>query len=208
MAKVNLLKAEIGGISTSFVSKLPFGRLQKILLMLTGVSLLIGLLISVHTFYLKSSLKNISSEYREAEKMKKEIGVLHRQKDLLEKNIVQLSALLNRDVLWSSKLEQLRQIIPQEVWLRELSFEKRRGEGKVPTLLLTGALVPGPDMNAIATLSHFINRLKENKEFSGDFGNPALSDVRSETREKTEIMNFSIEMPLEKKGPELTDEAS
>jgi Tfp pilus assembly protein PilN len=200
MAKVNLLKAEMGGGPVSFVAKVSLGRVPKALLLLSAVCILCALLVSAHSFYLKSSFKNISSEYKEAEKLKKEIGLLHQQGEALQEDIALLRAFLKRDVIWSAKLEQLQRIIPEEVWLRNLSFEKKQGEDGVASLTLSGALVPSQNMNAIATLSDFINRLKENKEFSESFGKPTLSDVRSEPRENTEVMNFLIEMPLEKKG--------
>jgi hypothetical protein len=198
MAKVNLMKAEIGGISTSFVSNISLGRVPKALLMLSIFCFLAAVLILAHTLFLKSNLKNVSSEYTDTEKLKKEIGLLDQKRNQVQKDITLLRAFLDRDVIWSSKLEQLRRIIPDEVWLRQLFFGKKGGDEGVPSLFLSGALVPRQDMNAIATLSNFINQLKKNEEFLKGFGNPILSDVRTESRQDSEIMIFSIEMPIEK----------
>ena len=199
MAKVNLLRPEIGGIKQGFLHRFSFGRLQKFLLLASGVCFLAGLLVVVHTLYQKKNLYYISSEYREAEKLKKEIGVMYQEKDDLDKELRLFADYLMRDVAWSQKLGQLRFIIPKDVWLRKLSFEQRQGRDREYSLILSGGLVPRSDSSPIAMLSGFINQLKENKEFFAGFDNPVLSDVRSETKENAEIMSFVIEMPTAKK---------
>ncbi|MFH1457853.1 MAG: hypothetical protein ABIG31_01645 [Candidatus Omnitrophota bacterium] len=202
MARVNLLKAEIGGVSRALTPKFSLGRAPKFLWMLSGISFLVSLLIVAHTLYQKNNLKFISSEYNEAEKLKKEIGVLYQEKDELNKEGELLAAYLKRDVIWSEKIDQIRRFIPREVWLRKLSLEQRvsRGKEKERFLYLSCALVPKPGTTFIATLSLFMNQFKENQDFLVGFDNPVLSDVKSEKKDNTEIMTFVVEIPLRKAG--------
>ncbi len=188
----------MGGPGSVIISKLTFGGLPKFILGLSGLCFCIGLLLGAHSLYLKSKLNTISSEYKEAEKLKKEIGLMYQEKDRLAKRMELLGGHLKRDVIWSVKLRQLRSLIPQEVWLKKLTFEQKSLKPQDYSLSLSGALVPGPDANAIASLSNFMSRLKGDKDFFAGFDNPVLSDVRSETKEGVEVMSFIIEMPLAK----------
>jgi len=203
LAKVNLLKPEIGG-NTAFIPRLSFGRTQKFLFLLGAICFLAGLLTIIHTAYQKRNLHYINSEYKEAEKLEKDIGVMHREKDKLNKEIELLSGYLQRDIDWFTKLDQIRNIIPKEVWLKKLSLGKEKD--KEFSLTLSGALLPSPNATSIATLSNFMNQLKENKNFFSGFDNPILADVKSETKDNVETMSFIIEIPMAKKESRLLNE--
>jgi hypothetical protein len=208
LAKVNLLRPEIGAVSAGFMPKLSFGKLQKFLFLLSAIAFLSGILIIMHTWFQKKQLYYISSEYKEAEKLKKGIGISHQEKDKLAKEIELLSSYLKRDVYWSAKLDQMRNVIPREVWLRKFAFEQKIGKDKDFSLALGGSFIPRPDVSSIAMLSNFINKLKENKDFFEGFDNPILSDVRSEPKDNVEIMSFTIEIPVSRKDTKLPREAN
>lgn len=207
MAKVNLMRPEVGRVSAAFLPKFSFGRFPKLLLMLSAICFLGGLLVMAHTMFQRKNLFYLSSEYHAAEKLKKEIGLLQQEKDKLLKEMGLLDAYLTRDVAWSVKLAALRQLLPNEVWLKKLSYEKRLGKEKDFSLVLSGSLVPKSDSVSIATLSHFVDQLQENKDFFAGFGKPELSDLRSETRNNAEVMSFVIEIPIMSKDVRPTDEA-
>ena len=101
------------------------------------------------------------------------------------------------------KLDELRRLIPKEAWLKKLSFDQKSGKEKEYVLTLSGSLAPSRDMSAIAGLSHLMNQLKGNQDFFAGFDNPVLSDVRSETKDKTEVMSFIIDIPMAKEAGSL-----
>lgn len=149
--------------------------------------------------YRKKSLSHIISQYQQAEILVRKINVLKLEQNRLTQQLKLFNGYLKRDVLWSEKLSQLRNLIPQEVWLTELSFKKQpvkdSGSGN---LYLKGGLILQEKTSSIGTLTNFINRLKEDQDFFADFDNLILADSQTETRKNIEIMTFIIEMPFKK----------
>jgi len=148
----------------------------------------------------KKNLSLISSEYGQADKLRQAISVIKEEQEKIANEITLLKSYLNRDVIWSVKLEQMRNLIPKEAWLTRFSYEKKAGKEQA-SLNLSGSLIPKQKENSIAVLSNFVNQLKEDKEFFSGFDNPVLSDVKTETKDGVEIMTFVIEIPVSSTKP-------
>lgn len=196
MVKVNLLKPELATVRNALTLKFGSGKLQRILLLFSLIIFLSGIVLMFYNYCQKSSLLKISSKYAEAEKLKKEVHSLTKEKEKLTSAISLLSGYLKREIIWSEKLDQMSDLLSQEAWLTKLSYENRSGSNA--SLNLSGGIIAQGKLSPIGILSDFVNQLKANKEFSADFDMPVLTDLRSETKSGAEIMVFSIEMPLRK----------
>ncbi len=197
MVKVNLLQAEAGKAKKIAIPEID---IQKPLALSIGLSLLfflVGIFFRVETAYRRAGLSNITKEYQQEEERVRKINALKQEKDTVAQEAAYLNGYLKRNIIWSQKLAQLRKIIPKEVWLTNLSFEKKTGKDTQGfSLYLKGGLIPQDKTSPLGTLTKFINKLKEDKDFFIDFDNPVLTDFRTELRENTEIITFAIEMPF------------
>ena len=198
MVKVNLLRPESGRVKKIAFNFAGGGGLQKNLFLLSIILFSSGIALSGYTYYQKKNLYRIDSQYQKAEKVKEEVKAFNKEKDRLIRGIDFLSGYLKREIIWSEQLNQLRNLIPQDAWLRKLSFEKKAGTERVSTFNLSGGLIAKGNASPISILSSFVDKLKSNKEFSADFDNPVLADLRTEMYSGVEIMVFSIEMPVRK----------
>lgn len=196
MVKVNLLKTKPIEAAKAIRFKSGDGKAQKILLSISLIFFLIGVGLKIFVYRQQKSFSRISFQYVEAEKVKKKISVLTQEKDELASQLSLLGGYLKKEIIWSEKLNQMRNLIPQEAWLTKVSYEKKIGKDITSSFYLSGGIIVRGNINPIGVLSSFINQLKANKEFSVDFDNPILSDLRTGIKNNLEIMVFTIEMPL------------
>lgn len=204
MVKVNLLRPELGKVkrvgSSVSLPRLRFGRLEKNIFLLALLFFILGVGLALHRLYLEKNFTQITNQYSKAAKARDEVSGLNKEKEKLNRQVYFLEGYLKREIIWSQKLEQMRNLIPPEVWLKKFSYEAKPAQDKYggPYLYLSGGLTPTKQTSAIGILSNFINQLKENKDFSRDFENPILSDVKTEVSNNVGVMSFVIEMPLGK----------
>ena len=197
MVKVNLLSPESARVKKTISLGFNFHKASVILFSLGIVFLLVGIYLIIETAYRKQSLIRLIEEYTAKQELKKKIEVLKLELDKSEGESNILKNYLQRSITWSKKLSQLRDLIPGEVWLKQLSFEKKSmGGSYFNNLSLKGSLIPKDRNSPIGTLSMFVNKLKQDAMFFIDFENLVLSDFRKETYKNAEVMTFSIEMPL------------
>ena len=199
MVKVNLLPSELSGSGKAVYPAFNFRGLAVFLLFLNFTFLLSGIYLRIETIYRKKGLYRITDEYQQAEGLAKKIKALNKEQDKSTGELNFLNGYLKREVIWSEKLGQLRDIIPQEIWLKELSSEKiSNKDSGFGNLYLKGALIPLDKAEPLGTLSRFINKLKEDNAFFIDFDNLILTDFRTETQGNIEIMTFAIQLPFKK----------
>lgn len=153
----------------------------------------------LETIFRTKNLSRITGQYQQAENVSRKMNMFRQEQIKLNRELNFLNGYLKKDILWSEKLSQLRNLIPQEAWLTELFFKKQFVKDSVsPILYLKGGLIPEGRASSIETLIKFINQLKEDQEFFADFDNLILADSQTETRKNIEIMTFIIEMSLKK----------
>jgi Tfp pilus assembly protein PilN len=183
---------------------LPSSTLQKVpgfVLLACLALLLISIVLWIETSYRKKNLDVAIKEYKQAWELSKKIDVLKKEQKSLHGEVEILEGQLKRDFSWPKKLKHLSELVPKEVWLKQLFFEKKAfKDTHVSILTLKGGLIPQENSNPLATLTSFVNKLKADKFFSVDFENPVLSDFHSEVYKNIDITAFLIEMPLKLKG--------
>jgi len=199
LVKVNLLPPEISKSKEIAFPALNIQRAPVFLFSLVIVFFLISISLRLMTMYQKKGLYDVTRQYQQAEELAKKNRILKQEQDKLIKECNLLEGYLKRNVVWSEKLSQLRNLIPKEVWLMYLSFEKKGIEDSaLYSLYLRGGLISQDKTSPLGILSKFINQLKEDKAFFRDFDNPILTDLRTETRQNLEIMTFAVEIPFRK----------
>lgn len=199
MVKVNLLSLETNKTKDAGPPITNIQWLPRALLSLIIIFFSIAVYLRLVTVYQKKGLREAIKQYEEAEALAKKVKTLKEELDKLNGELNLFADYLKREIAWSEKLSELRNLVPQEIWLTQLSFEKKEaGTVSLSSLFLKGSLIPQEKTSPIGTLSKFINQLKEAQEFSGDFQNLILSDSRTETKHNVEIMTFTIEMPFRK----------
>jgi hypothetical protein len=110
-------------------------------------------------------------------------------------------------VEWSQKLVDLSKIMPDDLWLTDLSTKttekKRRGSKEVEEetyLIIKGVTVPIPGGEPLGGIAHLISSLNSLDSFQRDF-DPATLVYSNLSREKDrELMEFEISSKL-KDGP-------
>lgn len=191
-----------GDIKVDKKVRQPNFNIQRLPLFLFALSFLFflgGVLLTLKTVYRKKGLSSIISRAQQSEALAKKINMLKQEEKKINQELNLLNGHLKKDVRWSAKLSQLRNLIPLEVWLTELSFKKQATKDSAGEILyLKGGLVPQENISSIGTLTKFINQLKGDKTFFADFDNLILVDSQSEIHKNIEIMNFIIEVSLKK----------
>jgi len=199
LVKVNLLSLETNKTKDAGPPITNIQWLPRALFSLSIIFFSIGVYLRVVTIYQKKGLREAIKQYEEVEAMAGKVKISKEELDKLNGELNLFDGYLKREIIWSEKLSQLCNLIPQEIWLTQLSFEKKgMGVSDLYSLSLKGSLIPQEKTSPIGTLSKFINQLKEDEAFSGDFQNLILSDSRTETKHNVEIMTFTIEMPFRK----------
>jgi len=206
LPKVNLLPPELRRTRRSVLPQL---RIQgsPLSLIFLGLSFLaVGIFLDAVGLYQKKEFKRLNTQYnqqyRHLEDLAKKKDALEQKLNRITLELNLLSGYLERDLVWSDKLNQLRNLFFKEVWLTELYFEKKGAKAKETeegNLYLKGGLAPQRKSSPIGTLSRFITQLKEDKAFFSDFDNLTLTDFKTDRRNNTEITNFTIRMSFKKK---------
>lgn len=200
MVKVNLLPPEFSDVKKTAPQKSTLQRVPAFIFTFSLLFFLIGIFLWAGTLYRKKNLESAIKEYKLAQDLNKKIEALKKEQDILKEQINTLNYYLIRDFFWWKKLQQLGSLIPKEVWLKQLVLQKSIVQNsEAASLSLKGGLISQGNNSPIGTLSMFVNRLKDDREFSAGFDNPALSDFRTEIYKNTEITVFLINISLKKK---------
>lgn len=193
MAQINLLPEDL-------VAMKGKGGIKKVmemkkLLLLLGCLLLIfvssGVGLSVAINNKKTDIAKIEDQWQQVKPLLKEQEELVVRKKQLDGKLMVLETLLGRELLWSKKLAQLRDIVPEQLWFTALSLKEKEKE-KRQSLHIKGGVTSLRGESMLATLAEFVGHIKENKVFFEDFQGVELKDVKKATIEKMDIMTFEL----------------
>jgi hypothetical protein len=202
LARVNLLGSSFGKVkqptlATSKLKKIPF-----VFFALSVLFLGIAGYLRAFIFFQERGLSAVQERKASNEMLRKKVAALNEEQVKLKGEVDFLGGYADQGVLWSVKLQRLAALTPKELWFDRFSFERSSAPsgGDLSKIKLKGGLIPRENTSPIGTLSAFINQLKDDADFSSDFDDPVLSDVRSDKLNKTEILSFAVEMALKKKS--------
>lgn len=190
-------RAELSKISSSF---LPVS--YAAIIVLSSIWLILSFVVLKE----RKELANLEKKERALSASPQEINQLILKKDSLNKKIVLLDKLSSRNFFWSDKLRQIAEFIPDGVWLREISLDRKilkvedskKKEVSLPLYLLNikGGAFAYKIQDAINLIGQFNNSLKQDEQFTKDFSNVKLETVAKSTIAKTDIMNFEFKLDL------------
>lgn len=146
---------------------------------------------------------------------KKEYDALSARSVSTGKKIKAIDELLVKRFNWSAKLNDLSDSLTPGIWLTGLSYDERSSEKFIPLtspkqaadptqppkmlkqittsryMTLSGYASAAGEQGA-ALVGKFIQSMKDNPEFYGDFSDIVLGSIRSEKVEDQEVMDFKI----------------
>lgn len=166
------------------------------------VWVIMGTKISKYTKELKSLEQKEATFAVEPQKLIK----LNEQRDKLFKRLEFLGEFTEKKFLWSEKLDRIAELIPEGVWLTDLSFEKKVNiadmEGnkaleEKAVISIKGRAVASIIQEAVELVGLFRDRLEEDKSFSMGFKEIKLSSLTKGVLANRDIMNFEFYCVIE-----------
>lgn len=125
-----------------------------------------------------SALKTGHNEIEKLKNLKKET----------EENLSFYEKILGNNMLWSKKLALISKNIPPQIWLTSIHTETSPKK----MLVIRGSATSLVESEIIDSISRFVERLKNENVFSGDFSIIKLGPLISEKKGSLDIMNFSL----------------
>ena len=188
---INLLSNEVKQKVLRRRREILFTRILFFLIICVGILALVSyFLLNMWENRSRKILTKIVGDREEARRAAKRIDDLKFSLNHLEKEWKIYKNFSSRKIIWHEKLSQLQKIIPEEMWIREFSFDILQGR-----LSLKGALINLTNKNLTYFLGEFVNNIKNTAFFKG-FRKVMLSKVRRRQEENFEIMNFELDFIL------------
>ena len=190
---INLLRSKIKQKVLRKRREILFTRILFFSIICVGVvTLLSYFLLNIWEDKGRKILTKIVGDREEARRAAKRIDNLKFLLNHLEKEWEVYKNFSSREVIWHEKLSQLQKIIPEEMWIKEFSFDILQGK-----LSLKGALINLTNKNLTYFLGEFVNNIKNTAFFKG-FKKVILSKVRRHQEKNFEIMDFDLDFVLKK----------
>ncbi|OQX86806.1 MAG: hypothetical protein B6D55_05130 [Candidatus Omnitrophica bacterium 4484_70.2] len=188
---INLLKNEIKQKAFRKRREIIFTRVLFFLTICIGIVALVSyFLLNVWENKDRRILTKIVGDREEARRASKKIDDLKSLLSYLEEEWKIYKNFSSRKLIWHEKLSQLQEIIPEEMWIKEFSFDILQRK-----LSLKGALINLTDKNLTYFLGKFVNSIKTTAFFEG-FKKVILSKVRRRQKKNFEIMDFDLDFIL------------
>lgn len=149
------------------------------------------IIFGINMRFKRSKFVTLEGKYKKYVTLKAKVKTLKDRIYALNKEFGLINTSLFKKFFWSEKLLSISKIMPREIWLRSLRVDKK-GKVKMKGLLLPSSSEERP----ISILSQFIRSLKEDREFSKDFSEIALVDVKSISVKDKDIYEFNISLTI------------
>jgi len=187
----------------------PKGEERRISVVII-IPLLFLLLLGISFAYMKAS----SSLDRKMQMNRRQKAYLSGQRKQVEEDLKKaaeelrlISKLQIKRVEWSQKLMDLSKIIPDDLWLTDLSIKttekRKKGSREVEEetyLTVKGVTVPIPGREPLHSIARLISKLNSLDSFRRDFEPATLVYTHLSREKERELMEFEISSKL-KGGP-------
>ena len=130
---------------------------------------------------LNSQWQSLATERQEADKLKRELRRLEKKKEIIDNLTV-------ARLLWAKKLNQLSDLMIDGIWFESLSLGERKQK---KALILKGNVV-SRKKEETALIGKFMQKLREDKNFSSDFSDIELDSIKRKLIGETEVMEFNL----------------
>jgi len=147
-----------------------------------------------------SELKNLKQKQANLTVNPEEINALDEEKKTLLKRLDFLERLTEKKFLWSEKLDRIAELIPEGIWLTDISSDKklnidpvtRKAGGEEDVISIKGRAVAIQIQDAIELIGQFLEKLKNDEIFSNNFKDIKLDSVNKGVILNRDIMNFEF----------------
>ena len=192
--------------------------------LLVGLLVLTWILLSGQIVVANRKISHLEREWKELLPITEETAMLIEKKRQLEERGTVLDALMKGRFLWAKKLNQISNLVPEGVWLSNISLgtkvemvpskQSAKAKGKVAgdetqpqppplekkeikVLVIRGSTVSVKKGEEIVDLvGTFINRLREDETFFKDFSSIELGPGQRGMIGGIDIWNFELNLPF------------
>lgn len=185
------------------------------------IPLLILLLLGIIFAYVKASSsldRKIRMNRSRMIYLSNQLDEVEKEKEKASNDLKLVSTLRGKRVLWSRKLEDLSKVMPDDLWLNDLSIrtvkEKRRDSKEIEEethLTIGGITMPVPGRKPLDSIAKLYESLNNSGSFGQDFEPFTLtgfSRKRDKRKRDREIMEFELSSKLKDRRVGGGEEAS
>jgi len=194
--KINLLPEELRPKKSAILVSLNLKRLVSGFLLLWLILGAFSFFLMYKINYLKKSFSKVEAVWRNAEPLIKERDALLKRKKELNGFLTLLKDGVKRDIFWSKKLASLANLVPEEIWLKEISLEQG-----IALNVWAAVSYLKSDEELLNKINNFIEEIKKDSAFFKDFQNLALLEINKTGDSNRNIMDFKLRLSL-RPGPE------
>lgn len=177
MIEINLLPQELR--IKEKTAKFEIRNLLYLLPMILAVLLLFHLYFLISDFALQRTYKILKNKLIALEPKKKEL-----EKIALTGDDLTIRQFVKERVNWAEKLNTLSARVPSGIWFNELSLSDKDFSLKCSVFSL--------EKQEMSLINKFLNGLKEEKNFIGDFKNLEIGPAQRETIGSYDILKFTL----------------
>lgn len=189
--------------------------------LLVGLLILTWILLSLQIIVVNRKISHLEREWKELLPITEETAMLIEKKRQFEERGTVLDTLMKGRLLWAKKLNQVSNLVPEGVWLSNISIGTKvemvqsvKAKGKVAggetqpqlpplekkeikVLVIRGSTVSVKKGEEIVDLvGIFINRLREDETFFKDFSSIELGPGQRGMIGGIDIWNFELNLPF------------
>ena len=148
----------------------------------------------IHSF--KKRLSSVEKELKAIEPSLKEREYLLKWKDKFYDVFTSLQEILKQDLPWSSVLKSLSNLVPAEMWFRELSLREERDRKVLEIEASVGYL--SSDEDKLRKMNSFLESAKKDKILSENFEVPDLKDITKVRTQEEEVIDLKFSLTSKK----------
>ncbi len=160
---------------------IPFITTSILILLLCGLSL--------DAVRKNKLLTSLEIKLKNTSKEKSRIDELNKTASSLESELSFYKDHCERKILWPDTLEAIRNAIPQQIWLTQLSTEKK----ETPVLIIKGSAVSMVEAEIIDAISEFAEGLKAPIRLKNMLSEIKVGALNAERRGNLNLMNFTLQ---------------
>lgn len=181
MIDINLLPKELR------IQKISYSK-EKLLLI---VPFSLGLLIFMHFYFLSAIViknqqyKSLNKRWNSDKDSQQKVEVWKKQYDLVGKENQDFVKLVKQRIVISDKLRTIGEVIPDGVWLRDLSVKQKEFRVEASAVSLTSG--------HMTVVRGFLEQLKKDNTFFSDFSRIEIGPVKMRQFAGYQIMDFTLE---------------
>lgn len=190
MIEINLIPQEFKKAKSN---KIAVGQeyLFSAGLLIAGVLACVHIYLGVVYLVKNYQLHALNRQWQLLQPQKKEVDVFRKENEALSADALMIKELARHRIIWAEKLNSLSLDLPSGIWLKEASAANNSF-----TLSASAIALGSQEMNLI---NKFINSLKKDPGFFGDFENLELTTAQRKVISGYDVVDFVLAGKLKQK---------